>query len=163
MTSTTRAWLAYTDGLLAQGSPAAEEIFTLMSIVRGPDYVRLANGTISPVSADRSPVKQATAAVIRATMFPNAAYSASVTASRATTGSQFVNFVSQLRGHGYSQVEAERIAEQKYTRPVAVKAGPAYNRGASSISARVLATLGEKSHFTLKVRKAAAILGIRVG
>jgi hypothetical protein len=158
MTSGTGAWLSYTDGILQAGGPTAEEVFTLMSVQRGPDYVRLANGTISPRLEDRGPAKTLTTAVIRAFCFANAAYASSTAAS---SGSEFTNFVTTLRGHGYSQAEAEAFAARRYVRPVVVT-GPQFNRSVSCISARVLAQLGEKSHFALKVRKAAAILGISI-
>ncbi len=57
-------------------STASQEITLLMSVQRGPDYVRTAareGSPISPKSDDRQPVKILTTAVLRALCFPKTA------------------------------------------------------------------------------------------
>lgn len=163
----TQQWLKYTDNLLVKGDKAAEEIALLMSVQRGPDYVRTAareGAPISPKSDDRGPVKIVTTAVLRALCFPQ-------TAASLSKGGKLV---AQLqKDFGVSQSKAEAVAAL-LNGEAAAKPNWQVNVGKDGYSpfhtysgARrqveaAMAQIGTQSHFGIKVRKAAALFGFNI-
>jgi hypothetical protein len=149
MTQGTRNWLSYTDGLLKNEDETAKEIKLIMSVQRGPDYVRLNGGEISPRQEDRLPVKKVTTAVLRARFFPQAA-------AAANKAGQFVR--ETVAKFGVDEKKAAAVADLLGIKSSNWTVAPPPAELASS---RVLDDqLGAKSHFTLKVKAAAALLGI---
>lgn len=165
----TQQWLKYTDGLLAKQDKSAEEITLLMSIQRGPDYVRTAareGAPISPKSDDRGPVKALTTAVLRALCFPQ-------TAALLSKGGKLVDQLK--RDFGVSQAKAEAVAAllngeagTKSSWQVDAKTVGAvdvpfatYSNRRTALNA-VMTQVGTASHFGIKVRKAAALFGYTI-
>jgi len=150
MQSATRQWLDYTDNLLAAENEASKEIKLIMGVTRGPDYVRLNGGEVSPRAEDRLPIKKVTTAVLRAAFFPKAAKAANKAAQ----------LIAKLRSEfGVSEAKAQAVAGLLDVKPTSnwLVAAP----GTQLASTAVLDNqLGSQSHFTIKVKQAAALLGI---
>jgi len=171
MKSATQQWLSYTDGLLAKGDEASAEIALLMSVQRGPDYVRTAareGALISPKSDDRQPVKSLTTAVLRALCFPQ-------TAAALSKGSKLVQQLQ--KDFGVSASKAQAVADllngdakaantpNWQVADFAVKGNYApfntYSGDRRKVE-QVMAQIGSASHFGIKVRKAAALFGYSI-
>lgn len=167
----TRTWLSYTDNLLAKGDKTSEEIALLMAVQRGPDYVRVAareGAPISPKSEDRQPIKLVTTAVIRALCFPKtakllAAGGAAVAKLQKEFGisaekAKAAAALLQLDGgNGDRNVPNWQVNTGKdgYT-PFSI-----YSQDHKKVEA-AMAQVGTQSHFGIKVRKAAALLGYTI-
>lgn len=158
MTEQTQNWLKQTDAILAQGNDTSKEVLAIMGIVRGPDYVRLKGGNVSPLQADRSAAKLETTAVLRAAAFPLTFAAAQEAIGNASRHEDVVKVLAEQ--FGYSDEEATTAANIRFR-----KTTPSdwMMRQASSISVRFLDNvLGSKSHFAIKVKKAARVLGVHV-
>lgn len=165
MESATRDWLALTDNFLVRGDKAATEIAAIMSVMRGPDYVRTKaqeGAPISPKSEDRQPVKLLTTAVFRALAFPK-------TAASLSKGGKLV---AQLqKEYGVSQAKAQAVADLlngdvaktpnwqvSVPEPGNYPVFSTYSVKHPQLTA-ALAQIGSASHFGIKVKKVAAIFG----
>lgn len=171
MQSATRSWLQYTDQVLAKGDEASKEVALLMSVQRGPDYVRVSareGAPISPKSDDRQPVKLLTTAVVRALCFP-------VTAKGLASGGKLV---AQLqKDFGVSADKAKAVAALLNGDAKATENTPNWQVDADTVGGNppfsgystknravqtVMAQIGSNSHFGIKVRKAAALFGYTI-
>ncbi len=149
MQEKTKLWLDYTDEMLAVGDEASQEVNILLAVQRGPDYVRLQGGKISPLGTDRMPAKLQTIAVIRGACFPKA--------SAATNKSKTLIEMLQ-KDFGFTQEEAVAASKIKF----AGKINWLSNSSTKTLSKSVLAVLGQRSHIVGKIEKAAKLLGLQI-